>query len=116
VQIDINDDGVVSIASTNPDSMNRAKQIIIGLTSEVEIGQIYKGPIVSIVPFGYFVELLPGKEGLCHISEISNQRLASIHDAPFKEGDLIEVKVLDVSDQGKIKLSHRILTEQSAGR
>jgi len=116
VQIDISDDGIVSIASTDGAAMAKAKAIIVGLTADVEIGQVYKGPIVSIMPFGYFVELLPGKEGLCHISEISHQRLATIHDAPFKEGDIIEVKVLDVSDQGKIKLSHKVLSEQAAGR
>lgn len=111
VQIDINDSGLVSIASTNPESMAKAKEIIINLTSEVEIGKIYKGPITSIVPFGFFVEIF-GKEGLCHISEISTQRIHDIRDIPFKQGDMIEVKVLDVNDRGQIKLSHRAILEQ----
>jgi polyribonucleotide nucleotidyltransferase len=116
VQIDINDSGLVSIASNNPDAMNRAKQIIFNLTAEVEVGKVYTGRIVSIVPFGYFVEIF-GKQGLCHISEISNQRLATIHDAPYKEGDMIDVKVIDIDDRGeKFKLSHRALMEQTAGR
>ena len=115
VQIDINDDGLVSIASSNPDSMNRAKQIIFNLTAEVEIGKIYTGRISSIKPFGYFVEIF-GKEGLCHISEISTQRIENIHDAPFHEGDMLEVKVLDVNDRGQIKLSHRAIQEEAARR
>jgi polyribonucleotide nucleotidyltransferase len=111
-QIDINDSGLVSIASTNGEAMKRAKEIIFSLTADVEIGKNYRGRITSMVPFGFFVEIFPGKEGLCHISEISMQRLASINDAPFKEGDQIEVKVLDVSDQGKIRLSHRAILEE----
>jgi polyribonucleotide nucleotidyltransferase len=114
VQIDINDSGLVSIASNNSEAMEKAKQIIHNLTAEVEIGKIYTGKIVSTVAFGYFVELFPGKEGLCHISEISNKRLATIHDAPFKDGDTLEVKVIDINDRGQIKLSHRALMEAAA--
>ena len=113
-QIDINDSGLVSIASSNPDSMERAKEIIFHLTAEVEIGQNYTGRITSMVPFGFFVEIF-GKEGLCHISEISHQRVQNIHDVPFREGDMIEVQVLDVTDQGKIRLSHKATLPQSAG-
>jgi polyribonucleotide nucleotidyltransferase len=115
VQIDINDSGLVSIASTNPEAMNKAKKIIFNLTAEVEVGTVYNGKIVSIVPFGYFVEVF-GKEGLCHISEISHTRIANIHDAPFKEGDMIDVKVIDVNDRGQIKLSHKALIAQEAHR
>ena len=114
VQIDINDSGLVSIASNNSEAMEKAKQIIHNLTAEVEIGQIYNGKIVSTVAFGYFVELFPGKEGLCHISEISNKRLATIHDAPFKDGDRLDVKVIDINDRGQIKLSHRAIMEAAA--
>lgn len=109
-QIDINDSGLISIASNNAEAMTRAKEIITNLTSEVEIGKIYKGRIVSAMPFGFFVEIM-GKEGLCHISEISTKRLQTIQEAPFKEGDSIEVKVLDVNDRGQIKLSHRAVLE-----
>ncbi len=111
VQIDINDTGLVSIASSNQDAMEKAKSIIINLTSEMEIGKIYKGRITSIVPFGFFVEVF-GKEGLCHISEISTKRIQNIQDIPFKEGDMIEVKVLDINDRGQIRLSHRAILEQ----
>ncbi|MBS0625860.1 MAG: polyribonucleotide nucleotidyltransferase [Verrucomicrobia bacterium] len=115
VQIDINDSGLVSIASTNSEAMEKAKKIIFNLTAEVEIGKIYNGRITSLVPFGFFVEIF-GKEGLCHISEISTKRIATIHDAPFREGDMIEVKVLDVNDRGQIKLSHRAVLEEAAHR
>lgn len=110
-QIDINDSGLVSISSTNADAMAKAKAIIINLTSEMEIGKTYNGKITSIVQFGFFVEVF-GKEGLCHISEISTKRIQNIHDIPFREGDMIEVKVLDINDRGQIKLSHRAVLEQ----
>jgi polyribonucleotide nucleotidyltransferase len=109
-QIDINDSGLISIASNSAQAMERAKQIIHNLTAEVEIGKIYNGRITSIMPFGYFVEIF-GKEGLCHISEISRERLQNIHDAPFREGDQIDVKVLDVNDRGQIKLSHKAVLD-----
>jgi polyribonucleotide nucleotidyltransferase len=116
VQIDIDDTGLVSIASNNPDAMNRAKAIIHGLTAEAEIGKIYNGRITSIVQFGFFVEIFPGKEGLCHISEISSKRIANISDIPFKEGDMIDVKVIDINDRGQIKLSHKAVVEATAAR
>jgi polyribonucleotide nucleotidyltransferase len=108
VQIDINDSGLVSIASNNSEAMERAKAIIDNLTAEVEVGKIYKGKITSIVPFGCFVEMPGGKEGLCHISELSHSRIANVSDH-FKEGELLEVKVLEINDRGQIKLSHKIL-------
>lgn len=104
-QIDINDSGIVSISSTNPDSMAKAKEMIFNLTAEVEIGKVYTGKVVSIVPFGAFVEIF-GKEGLCHISEISHSRIQNVTDV-LKEGQTLEVKVLDINDRGQIKLSHK---------
>lgn len=109
-QIDINDSGIVSISSTNPESMAKAKEMIFNLTAEVEIGKTYHGRIVSIVPFGIFVEIY-GKEGLCHISEISHSRIQNISDV-VKEGDMIDVKVLDINDRGQIKLSHKATLPQ----
>ncbi|PIS02706.1 MAG: polyribonucleotide nucleotidyltransferase [Chlamydiae bacterium CG10_big_fil_rev_8_21_14_0_10_42_34] len=116
VQIDIDDSGLVSIVSNNPDAMTRAKEIIHGLTADAEIGKVYNGRITSIVQFGFFVELFPGKEGLCHISEISNTRIQNIHDTPFREGDKVDVKVIDINDRGQIKLSHKATLEQTASR
>ncbi len=107
VQIDIDDSGLVSISSTNSEAMKRAKEIIHNLTAEVEIGKTYTGRIVSIVPFGIFVEIY-GKEGLCHISELSHARVQNIQDI-VKEGEVIDVKVLDINDRGQIKLSRKAL-------
>lgn len=107
-QIDIDDDGTVSIVSSNAESAERAKEIIMNLTAEVEIGKTYKGKIASIVPFGLFVEVLPGKEGLCHISEYDTSRIENLRDV-VKEGDEITVKVLDINERGQMKLSRKAL-------
>ncbi len=105
VQIDINDSGLVSISSTNPEAMQKAKDIIFNLTAEVEVGKVYTGKVVSIVAFGAFVEIF-GKEGLCHISELAHRRVNVVTEV-VKEGDIIAVKVLEVNDRGQIKLSHK---------
>lgn len=110
VDIDINDEGVVSITSTNSEAMQKAKEIIINLTAEVEVGKIYKGKIVSIVPFGLFIAIY-SKEGLCHISEVAHKRIEDLHEF-YKEGDEIEVKVIDINDRGQIKLSHKALLQR----
>ncbi|HEY2810792.1 MAG TPA: polyribonucleotide nucleotidyltransferase [Rhabdochlamydiaceae bacterium] len=107
VQIDIDDSGIVSIASNNSEAMKRAKELVLNITGDVEIGKIYKGRVVSIVPFGCFVEIF-GKEGLCHISELSHTRVQNVQDV-VKEGQMIEVKVIDINDRGQIKLSHKAL-------
>ncbi len=106
VQIDINDSGLVSIASADQTAMNKAKAIIESLIGEVEIGKVYHGKVTSVVQFGVFVEILPGKEGLCHISELAETRVENIHDH-VKEGELISVKVLDINERGQLKLSRK---------
>ena len=106
VAIDIDDDGSISIASDSLEGIEEAKAIIHGLTAEVEIGRKYRGKITSVVPFGCFVELLPGKEGLCHISELDNSRVEDIN-ALFKQGDMMDVKVLDINERGQVKLSRK---------
>lgn len=106
-EVDINDNGVVSISAASHESMDKAKNMIINLISEVEIGKTYTGQIVSIVPFGVFVKIFE-KEGLCHISEYDHRRIGDLHEV-CKEGDTIEVKVLDVNDRGQIKLSRKAL-------
>ncbi len=113
VQIDINDSGLVSIASSSPEAMEKAKQIIEGLIGEVEIGKTYDGKVTSVVPFGVFVEILPGKEGLCHISELSDTRVEDIN-AHIKQGDPISVKVLDINERGQLKLSRKALLAKTA--
>lgn len=106
VQIDIDDTGLISLASTTLEGIKKAKDIIHGLTADVEIGRVYKGKITSIVPFGAFVEILPGKEGLCHISEFDNSRIENLADH-VKQGDEISVKVLDINERGQLKLSRK---------
>lgn len=114
-QIDINDAGIVSIASSNAEAVAKAKKIIEGLVSEVELNKVYQGKVTSVVNFGAFVEILPGKEGLCHISELSNTRVNNIFDY-IKEGDSIEVKVLDINDRGQFKLSRKALMAQEESK
>lgn len=106
VQIDIDDSGLISIASADLEGIEKAKEIIYSITAEVEIGRTYSGKVTSIVPFGVFVEILPGKEGLCHISEFDHSRIANLADH-VKLGDEIKVKVLDINDRGQVKLSRR---------
>lgn len=106
VQIDIDDNGLISIASSNLEGIEKAKGMINGLVAEIEIGRVYNGKITSIVPFGAFVEILPGKEGLCHISEYDNARIANLSDFA-KQGDMINVKVLDINERGQLKLSRK---------
>ena len=107
-QVDINDDGVVSIISNDGPSLQKAKEIILNLVAEVEVGKTYKGVISSIVQFGAFVTLPGAKDGLCHISEIAHERVDNVEDH-LKKGQEIEVKVLDINDHGKIKLSRKVL-------
>lgn len=108
VQIDIDDSGLISIASNTLEGIERAKAIIHGLTAEVEIGTTYTGKITSVVPFGVFIEILPGKEGLCHISEFDHQRIANMADFA-KPGDVVSVKVMDINERGQLKLSRKVL-------
>ena len=106
VSIDINDDGVVSIASTNEDSAKRAVEFVQNLVQEVEIGKIYLGKVKKIVDFGAFVEIFPGTDGLVHISQICDRRIKNVSDE-IQEGDEIKVKVIDVDQQGRVKLSRK---------
>lgn len=108
VDIDISDDGTISIASENVEGIEKAKEIIFNLTAEAEIDQVYTGTVVSVVPFGIFVEILPGIEGLCHISEFDTMRIKDLNEH-IKSGDEVTVKVLDINDRGQIKLSRKAL-------
>lgn len=106
VKIDVEDDGTVLIASNDGVAMQRAIDIIQGITQEPEIGKIYKGTVRKIVDFGAFVEILPGTDGLLHISQIANERINKVTDV-LQEGEEVMVKVLEVDKQGKIRLSRR---------
>ena len=106
--IDINDDGVVSVASEDGDSMELALEKIKLLTKEIKEGEIYTGKVVSIRDFGAFIELTPSKDGLLHISEIENKRVENVEDV-LQIGDQVEVKVKGVTPDGKISLSRKAL-------
>ncbi len=105
-EVNIDDDGTVHIYSNNPEGMARARQIISGMTAEIEVGQIYQGRVVSIKDFGAFVEVLPGKDGLCHISELAETRVNKTEDV-VKVGEVIWVKCIGVDDKGRVKLSRK---------
>jgi polyribonucleotide nucleotidyltransferase len=105
-EINIDDDGSVHIYSNNGESLARAKQIVLGMTKEIEVGETYQGEVVSIKEFGAFVEVLPGKDGLCHISELADFRVNHTEDV-VKMGDMIWVKCIGIDDKGRVKLSRR---------
>ncbi|MBV9354014.1 MAG: S1 RNA-binding domain-containing protein, partial [Chloroflexi bacterium] len=113
--IDIQDDGTVNIGSTNAENTQRAVDMIRGLTREVEPGEIYTGRVTRIMPFGAFVEVLPGKEGLVHISELANYRVPTVEDV-VNIGDEIQVLVTEIDRQGRINLSRRALLEAENGQ
>ena len=104
VKIDIKEDGTVFVSSPDHDGVNEAIRIIEGLTKEVEAGEVYLGKVTKIAAFGAFIEILPNKEGLCHISKLDKKRVEKVEDV-VKIGDIVNVKVLDIDDQGRINLS-----------
>ncbi|MFT3757195.1 MAG: polyribonucleotide nucleotidyltransferase [Pseudoxanthomonas sp.] len=112
-QIDIQDDGTITIASVNGAAAQAAKARIEQITSDVEPGRIYEGKVAKIMDFGAFVTIAPGKDGLVHVSQISNDRVEKVGDV-LKEGDVVKVKVLEVDKQGRIRLSMKAVEEGAA--
>lgn len=112
--IDIQDDGTVTIASVNKEAADDARQRIEQITADVEVGAIYEGTVTKIMNFGAFVTILPGKDGLVHISQISDERVENVSDA-LTEGDKVKVQVLEVDKQGRIRLSMKSLKEGESG-
>jgi polyribonucleotide nucleotidyltransferase len=112
-EINIEDDGSVHIYATSGESMARAKEIIGGMAKEIEIGQTYQGRVVSTKEFGAFVEVLPGKEGLVHISELADFRVKRTEDV-VKAGDTIWVKCIGIDDKGRVKLSRKAALKERA--
>ena len=106
VTIDVEDDGTVTIASADAEAAARAVAMVKWLTEEAEVGKIYRGTVKKIVDFGAFVEILPGTEGLLHISQLAKERIAKVTDV-LQEGDEVMVKVLEVDKSGKIRLSRK---------
>ncbi len=112
-QIDIAEDGTITIASTDGEKAAEAKRRIEELTAEVEVGKVYEGPITKILDFGALVNLLPGKDGLLHISQIAHERVEKVTDY-LKEGQVVKVKVLETDDKGRVKLSMKALIDRNA--
>jgi len=108
VAIDVEDDGTVNVASADSDAVKKALEIINGLTAEPEVGATYKGAVTRVADFGAFIEILPGTDGLLHVSEMAHHRVEKVTDV-MKEGDIVEVKVLSVDRDGKIRLTRREL-------
>lgn len=105
-KVEVTDDGTVQVAGVGKDSVQHAVQIIEDLTREAKINLVYKGLVRRVMDFGAFVELFPGTEGLCHISELSDKRIEKVHDV-LQEGDEVNVVVLNIDREGKIRLSRR---------
>ena len=110
-EINIEDDGTVNIFSVSADGMKIARDAIVGMTAEAEVGKIYRGKVVTIKEFGAFVEFLPGKDGLVHISELANFRVKKTEDI-VKVGDEITVKCLGVDEKGRVRLSRKAAMEE----
>jgi polyribonucleotide nucleotidyltransferase len=102
--VDIEDDGTIRIASVDGASGKEARRRIELITADVEVGRIYEGKVARLMDFGAFVTILPGKDGLVHISQISNERVEKVSDK-LAEGDVVKVKVLEVDRQGRVRLS-----------
>ncbi len=112
-QINIEEDGTITIAATDGAKADEAKRRIEQITAEVEIGKVYEGPVVKILDFGALINLLPGKDGLLHISQIAHERVEKVTDY-LSEGQVVKVKVLETDEKGRIKLSMKALIERSA--
>jgi len=111
--IDITDDGTVKVASADNAAAQEARRRIEQLTAEVEVGMVYEGKVAKLMDFGAFVTILPGKDGLVHISQISHERVEKVSDK-LSEGEIVKVKVLEVDKQGRIRLSMKALMDESA--
>ena len=112
-QINIEEDGTITIASSDPAKAEEAKRRIEQITAEVEIGKVYEGPVVKILDFGALINLLPGKDGLLHISQIAHERVEKVTDY-LSEGQIVKVKVLETDEKGRVKLSMKALLERPA--
>jgi polyribonucleotide nucleotidyltransferase len=111
--IDIQDDGSITIASVNAEACNVARRRIEAITAEVEVGRIYEGPVLRLLDFGAIVQLLPGKDGLLHISQIAKERVNQVSDY-LKEGQVVRVKVLEADEKGRVRLSMKAAAEDDA--
>jgi polyribonucleotide nucleotidyltransferase len=113
-EIDINDEGQVTIAAVNKENAAIARKMIELITAVPEIGKVYDGIVKGIKDFGAFVEIIPGKEGLLHISEIDNKRVTRVSDE-LKMGQQVQVKLIAIDEFGKLKLSRKVLLKPDSG-
>jgi len=111
-KVDIDDDGTVKISSSDPAQIQAAKDWIVGITAEPEVGRVYTGKVASIVDFGAFVTFMPGKDGLVHVSEIRNERVEKVAGV-LTEGQEVKVKVLEIDQRGKVRLSMRVVDQET---
>ncbi|WP_222428818.1 polyribonucleotide nucleotidyltransferase [Denitratisoma sp. DHT3] len=111
--IDIQDDGSVTISSVNADAAQVAKKRIEDITAEVEVGKVYEGTVLRLLDFGAIVQVLPGKDGLLHISQIANERVNAVADY-LKEGQVVKVKVIETDDKGRVRLSMKAVAAEGA--
>ncbi len=111
--IDIQDDGTITIASVNADACNVARKRIEDITAEVEVGKVYEGTVLRLLDFGAIVQVLPGRDGLLHISQIANERVANVSDH-VKEGQVVKVKVIEADEKGRLRLSMKAVANDAA--
>ncbi|HBF34324.1 TPA: hypothetical protein DDW35_07145, partial [Candidatus Sumerlaeota bacterium] len=112
--IDVQDDGSVFISTSDGEAMKAARGMVLALTANAEIGKVYTGKVVRITDFGCFVEILPKKDGMCHVSELDFSRVDKVTDI-CREGDMMKVKVIDIDPSGKVRLSRRAALEDEPG-
>jgi polyribonucleotide nucleotidyltransferase len=114
-QIDIQDDGSITIAAVDAQAAKRAQQMIENLTAEVEVGKIYEGPVLRILDFGAIVQVMPGRDGLLHVSQIAQERVNNVGDY-VKEGQVVRVKVIEADDKGRLRLSMKAAAADDAAQ
>src|SRR5262249_20078433 len=114
-QIDIEDDGTVTIACSDAERAEQARQKVEAITEEVRVGKVYDGKVTSIKEFGAFIEILPGRDGLCHISELDDKYVGRVEDV-VKVGDRLQVKVISIDAQDRVKLSRKALLREQSGK
>jgi polyribonucleotide nucleotidyltransferase len=111
-EVNVDDSGLVTVSAVDGAAGERARQIIEGIVKDPEVGQVYEGTVKSTTAFGAFVEILPGKEGLLHISELQHKRTEKTEDV-VKKGETVRVKLLEIDDRGKMRLSRKALMEKT---
>ncbi|MBU0863314.1 MAG: S1 RNA-binding domain-containing protein, partial [Alphaproteobacteria bacterium] len=111
-KVDIDDEGLIKISSSDPAQIEAARKWISGIVEEAEVGKIYDGKVVNLVDFGAFVNFMGGKDGLVHVSEIANERVEKVSDV-LAEGQEVKVKVLEIDQRGKVRLSMRVVDQET---